>query len=605
MTKAPRISRLALAATLAGALLVGVAIACPTDARADDASLPSTEQPADSPMSDSASSTSVDGVDAGQQDSGTSDAASGDAEADVPVDEWALTHPVGWGDDTYPGPNSSDVTVPHVGSNITRRLDAYLSMALEKSHIPGLSVALVDRYGVLYSNSLGDVDSGDTPFIIGSLSKSFTGVGIMCLVQDGKVDLDAPVTDYLPGLDLGATVTIRQLLNQTSGLGTYQSVATAQVVGQQGSFNYANVNYDLLGEVIESASGESYDSFMRARVFEPLGLEHTYASLPDALEAGLAPGHRNWFGFYVNDGFTHATDEGAWGREPSGYISSSSLDMGRYLQMYLRGGDGVLTPESCSEMFNSNVYDEESDTYYGMGWTSYLWDMEVIQSHDGDVENYASSMCVLPARGLGIVLLVDGSDYTYGNYATYTMMSDIITIAMGDDPALDAVTEGTDQGDAASDQAGSDGEDADDSVQGDGSNDQTESVQQLVFGTTLADADGSEYSTAHASVNVTFAIYLLACALPFLLASRWPARILSASPVRRVVGICVSALVFFGIPCMTLSSAPSIIGMDWVEIRDFTPDVAVVIMAGCALLVANGIVRLALFLRARREATAA
>lgn len=538
--------------------------------------------------------------DASVQGDAPADADESDATpAETEIDEWLQSHPLGWGDDSYLGPSSADIQSPVVSSSVAKRLDAYLSMAFGKTHAPGLSVVVVDKDEVIYSNALGSVASADTPLIIGSLSKSYTGVGVMNLVQDGLVSLDAPVTDYLPDLDLGASVTIRQLLNQTSGLGTYQSVATARVIGPQGTFCYANVNYDLLGEVISTVSGETYEQYMNERVFEPLGLMNTYASLPAALAAGLAPGCRNWFGAYVEDGFTHATDEGAWGREPSGYIASSAMDMGRYLQMYLQGGEGILSPESCSAMFNDNVYDPSSDTYYGMGWTSYLWGMEIVQSHDGDVENYCSSMCLLPERGVGICLLVDGSDYTYGNYATYTLMGDLISIVMGNDPALE-VTDGsaTSQGQSSSDVGSQDGatqigSEDDDTV---GAGDDASSIEDLVMGTSLAQMDGTEYVVAHAAEDVAHLVFLLACGIPLVLARRWARCQQRLSGWRKVVSAIAAICLFAVLPIAVVLGAPDVLGMQWVEVWGFMPDMAATIIVGASLLAANGVARLAFLL---------
>ena len=122
---------------------------------------------------------------------------------------------------------------------------------------PGLAVAVVDAGGVRYLHTFGDCPDADAPFVVGSLSKSFTAVAVMQLVEQGAVDLDAPASRYAPGYDVPDEVTVRSLLNQTSGFGAYDSSPMPRWA-TLGTFSYANANYDLLGRVIEGASGETY-----------------------------------------------------------------------------------------------------------------------------------------------------------------------------------------------------------------------------------------------------------------------------------------------------------------------------------------------------------
>ena len=92
------------------------------------------------------------------------------------------------------------------------------------------------------------------------------------LVDADAVSLDAPVDDYLPAYGVPRSVTVRDLLNQTSGFGYYQSLADARVGESYGEFSYANANYDLLGRLVESASGLSYGDYLRRNLWGPLGM---------------------------------------------------------------------------------------------------------------------------------------------------------------------------------------------------------------------------------------------------------------------------------------------------------------------------------------------
>ena len=145
-------------------------------------------------------------------------------------------------------------------------VDAYLEQNFRNTHMPSMSIVIVNADTVLYSKSFGDCENEETPFIIGSISKSFTATAIMQLAEQGKVDLDAPVSCYLQ-IDLDNKVTIRHLLNHTSGFHRYQIRKDLTVHKSYGEYSYSNLNYTLLGEVIEVVTGLSYGDYMRGNVF--------------------------------------------------------------------------------------------------------------------------------------------------------------------------------------------------------------------------------------------------------------------------------------------------------------------------------------------------
>lgn len=316
-------------------------------------------------------------------------------------------------------------------AQLTGLLDAYFEQNFSASGIPGMVVAVVNSDGVLYERALGDVDSVDDTFIIGSLSKSMTSAAVQQLVDAGLIDLDAPAVVYAPEFDLPASVTVRSLLNQSSGFGCYESLGSAQVGETEGVFSYANANYDLLGRIVQNVSGMSYGTYLRRYLFDPLGM--TDASVDgEAACAPAATGHRTWFGLPVADGFTHEQGDGAWGGPASGYVRASISDMASYLRMYLNSGSGVLSSAAIHRMVYDRVPDPWGDSFYGMGWTTYHWgDGELVMSHDGDVENYVARMCIIPGRDLGIVLLADVNDAVEGNSVFWQMGDYVTSLAVG------------------------------------------------------------------------------------------------------------------------------------------------------------------------------
>ncbi len=116
--------------------------------------------------------------------------------------------------------------------NIYGRIDDYLSDIVPKTHFPSFSITIVDNSETLFSKTYGNYGSTDTPYVLGSVSKSFTALCIMQLVEQGKVSLNAHLSDYLPNAADGDRITILQLLNHTSGLGEHQNLTNFRIVNE-------------------------------------------------------------------------------------------------------------------------------------------------------------------------------------------------------------------------------------------------------------------------------------------------------------------------------------------------------------------------------------
>ena len=180
--------------------------------------------------------------------------------------------------------------------------DSFASSSLAGT--PAFALSIVHGNQVTHVKGFGATGgsnssvTADTPFVLGSESKSFTALGIMQLKERGALDLNAPVQDYLPWFRVAdptfsRQITIRRLLNQTSGLppsapldtpvtsveSRVRDLATVKLPAAPGrTLQYSNSNYDILGLVIEAVSGQSYSSYMQQHVFTPLKMTYTYAS---------------------------------------------------------------------------------------------------------------------------------------------------------------------------------------------------------------------------------------------------------------------------------------------------------------------------------------
>jgi CubicO group peptidase (beta-lactamase class C family) len=323
-------------------------------------------------------------------------------------------------------------------------IDAYLEEQLDALNIPGASLAIIEGEKIVHlkgfgvSNPNGEVPTPQTPFSLCSLTKSFTALAVMQLVEAGKIDLDAPVQRYLPWFTLAdpqaaAQITVRHLLNQTSGLTQItgwktmvnfddspdatekqaRALASFKPTRPAGSkFEYSNTNYDLLGLVIEAASGEKYADYVQNHVFDPLDMTHTYTSKAIAKQNGMSSGYISWFGVPIAVPDLQVPS----GSLPSGQIISSAEDMAHYLIAYLNGGRygnaQILSPEGIAEMHSPAVDATTMGVVlgdYGMGWLVLQTPQGIRLWHDGTAPDYFSYMALLPEQNRGMVLLVNAN----------------------------------------------------------------------------------------------------------------------------------------------------------------------------------------------------
>lgn len=310
-----------------------------------------------------------------------------------------------------------------------------LETKIKKNHIPGMSVVVVNSNEVVFSKTYGNCKSIDTPFIIGSLSKSFTALSIMKLVEEGRIDINKPISTYIDtslyfkNKEDGDKITIKQLLNQNSGIGTYQKLGSIEITKNYGKYEYANANYNLLGKIIESVSNESYSDYVTKNIFEPLEMNHTSATLEGSNKNGLLKGYQNYFGFPIAEKPNYPT-KNSWSQVPAGYISSSASDMGKYLQMYLNNGVNIISEDSIHQMFYDNIPQDDIDrAYYGMGWEYTKYYSKPILTHSGLVENYTSKMFIIPESNIGVVVLVNMNDYLVTN----NLLEDIVKPLLGEE----------------------------------------------------------------------------------------------------------------------------------------------------------------------------
>lgn len=257
----------------------------------------------------------------------------------------------------------------------------------------------------------------------------------MQLVEQQEIDLTATISTYLPNATDGDKITVNQLLNHTSGLGEHQTLEDYKIVNKQGVHSYANVNYSLLGEIIEAASGKSYSEYISANLFGPLGLSHTAATLDGSIENGVIDGYTNYWGVPIKATHKYPSSKNVWITVPAGYLSASSNDLGKYLQMYLNGGNGIISKESINTMFYGDTVYVEGDVpfWYGYGWATVKEPLsEPVLRHSGLIETGTSCVFILPESDIAIALEANVNDYFVTNEMMNRLGWGVVLMLLGD-----------------------------------------------------------------------------------------------------------------------------------------------------------------------------
>ncbi|MBJ8325563.1 serine hydrolase domain-containing protein [Streptococcus pacificus] len=317
------------------------------------------------------------------------------------------------------------------------KIDLQIRQDVKNYHIPAMAIVVVDKEQVLFSKTYGNNVTIETPFIIGSMSKSFTALAIMQLVEAGKINLDSPISEYIDCSEWfiedknSKNITVRDLLNHTSGITQFQRFGELKSTNFYGQHVYANTNYGLLGLIIENVSGMTYEDYINENIFLPLGMKNSAASLEKSYENGLIKGYRNYFGIPIESHAEYPKEisKGTWTNVPAGYLSASASDLGKYLQMYLQGGNDIISQSSIESMFYDGVSVNQGDYFYAMGWQySEKMFQEKMIWHAGLVENYTSSMFILPEEDKAVVVLVNTNDYLVTN----NLIQNIINPLLGE-----------------------------------------------------------------------------------------------------------------------------------------------------------------------------
>ena len=346
----------------------------------------------------------------------------------------------------------------HASSQVglDQAINSYVQGQWQSSKIPGLAVSVIQNNQIIYHADDGYADTSakrpvtsSTLFELGSNTKAFTALAILQLENQGLIAGQAPVSRYLPWFWMQyqgqrAVITVDQLMHHTSGIaaetiGTipastatnalpdtvHMLVGTALKHRPGLVFEYATINYDVLGLIIESVTGQSYGQYIRDQLLVPLGLTHTYVGRDSLKRADLPIGYKIFFG---NPARYDAPDYR--GNTPAGYIISNQEDMIRWSEIQL---GTVPVPTTLKQLIlqshlpDRSVSPAPDGSSYAGGWSVFQIGSGEI-SHDGSNPNFSSFIGLLPTQNIAVVVL---ANMDYNN--THDIGQGVVDLILGRD----------------------------------------------------------------------------------------------------------------------------------------------------------------------------
>jgi CubicO group peptidase (beta-lactamase class C family) len=309
--------------------------------------------------------------------------------------------------------------------------DDFVQSQMKMFHLHGISVAVVKNGQIIKAQGYGVADDEgrtpaqtDTVYKIGSVSKQFIATGIMLLVRDGRVGLDDPIGKFIEGTPAAWTpITVRHLMTHTAGLlrespgfDANKVISDADVLkaayrapllftpGQK--YEYSNVGYYALAEIIRIASGRPWQEYIEEKVFQPAGL----SIVPTNTRNPIANKARGYDG-------RHNTNLAAdWvALRPSGAFLSTVLDLAKWDAVLYT--DRVLTDAERQQMYAPARLNDGTTAAYGFGWHVESRNGRRFVWHGGGMPGFSSQFVRYIDDGISVITLTNGTDVDSGAIA--------------------------------------------------------------------------------------------------------------------------------------------------------------------------------------------
>jgi CubicO group peptidase (beta-lactamase class C family) len=349
-----------------------------------------------------------------------------------------------------------------------QNIDEFVTGQLAAWEVPGCAVAAVRDGNVVLTAGWGHRDQAaetpvtkDTLFAIGSVTKAFTVAAAGALVDDGLLEWERPLQDYLPGLRLNDPVvtdrvTITDLLAHRSGLPRHDLIwlghpdrSRADLVRRlrflplsrdlRQRFQYCNLGYLVAGHLVEVLSGMPWEEYVRSRLLTPLGMGRSNLAVGEMLaDPDHATAYERRSGVVVPVPVRPVT-----ALAPAGAINSSAADMTRWLLAQLGGpvprvpgqldGQTIMSPATVARQHTPHALIPEDRTFpastrhaYGLGWMIGRYREHRLAEHGGGIDGFQTECMLLPDDGIGVVVLTNTSSSAMAPVVAYRMLDELL-----------------------------------------------------------------------------------------------------------------------------------------------------------------------------------
>src|SRR6266567_890829 len=315
---------------------------------------------------------------------------------------------------------------------VAAALQSLIHQEMQDKQLPAFSIALVDGNQIVWAQGFGYQDpdkkipaTAHTVYRVGSVSKLFTDIGIMQMVEAGKINLDAPVSQYIPDFhpqnQFAKPITLRELMSHRSGLlreppvgnyfdpteptlqATVRSMNSTQLVYEPGThLKYSNAGIAVVGYTLQKMNHQSFPEYLKQAVLAPLGMnESVFAAEPDLMR-NLAKAY-----MWSYDGTKFPAPSFQLGLAPAGCMYSTVTDLAQFLMVLFNGGrtpkGQVLRPETLERMWTPQFAKPGEKTGFGLGFQLSQLDGHRVIGHGGAIYGFATEVVGLPDEKLGVV----------------------------------------------------------------------------------------------------------------------------------------------------------------------------------------------------------
>jgi CubicO group peptidase (beta-lactamase class C family) len=341
-------------------------------------------------------------------------------------------------------------------SQLEKAVDSLIGTQF-KPNEPGVSILIADKNGIIYKKAFGSANvelnvgmQPDMVFRIGSITKQFTAIGILQLVEQGKISLQDSIQKYIPDFpSKGYTITIENLLTHTSGIPDYSNADTThnpyierhdftpqQIIKyfdymppefKPGTkFNYSNSGYVLLAYIIQQVTGKDYHQYIKENVIDRTGLQHTFFDNEHTIIPNRVEGYTRDKGFFEN--CEYQTASMAFG---CGDLMSTTEDLYKWNKALL--DYKLVSKEALQKAFTPYKLSDDSHTNYGYGWFVDSFGVKRIH-HEGQVSGFTAFEEYYPGKDVYVSILTNqlsGEDTTDFSDKRFRLFNNVFQLALG------------------------------------------------------------------------------------------------------------------------------------------------------------------------------